>query len=43
MSDAVLYDQDGGVVTLTLNEPETRNAILPAIVEALVEYCDRIN
>jgi enoyl-CoA hydratase/carnithine racemase len=43
MTDAVLYEQDGGVVTLTLNEPATRNAISPAIVEALVAHCDRIN
>lgn len=43
MSDDVLYAQEGGVVTLTLNQPETRNAISPAIVEALVSHCDRIN
>ena len=43
MTDSVLYAQDGGVVTLTLNEPETRNAISPAIVEALVGHCERIN
>jgi enoyl-CoA hydratase/carnithine racemase len=43
MSHAVRYEQDGGVVVLTLNEPATRNAISPAIVEALVAYTDRIN
>ena len=43
MSEPVLYEQDGGVVTLTLNEPETRNAISPAIVDALVAYTERIN
>lgn len=43
MTDSVTYQQDGGVVTLTLNEPETRNAISPAIVDALVAHCDRIN
>jgi len=43
MSEPVLYQQDGGVVTLTLNEPATRNAISPAIVDALVEYTNRIN
>ena len=42
-SEAVTYAQDGGVVTLTLNEPETRNAISPAIVEALTAACDRVN
>ncbi len=43
MTEPILYRQDGGVVTLTLNEPETRNAISPAIVEALVAACARIN
>jgi enoyl-CoA hydratase/carnithine racemase len=42
-SHAVTYAQEGGVVTLTLNEPETRNAISPAIVEALTAACERIN
>ena len=44
-SPAVLYAQDGGVVTLTLtlNQPETRNAISPEIVEALTAACDRVN
>ena len=43
MSDAVLYQQDGRIVTLTLNEPDTRNAISPAIIKAIVAHCDRIN
>jgi len=43
MSDSVRYEQEGGVVLLTLNEPATRNAISPAIVEAFVEYSQRIN
>ncbi len=43
MNKPVLYEQDGGIVTLTLNEPATRNAISPAIVDALVEYTHRIN
>ncbi len=43
MTDPVRYEQDGGIVTLTLNQPTTRNAISPAIVEALVEYTHRIN
>lgn len=42
-TQAVQYQQDGGVVILTLNEPTTRNAISPAIVEAMVEYTARIN
>jgi enoyl-CoA hydratase/carnithine racemase len=43
MSNPVRYQQDGNVVTLTLNEPRTRNAISPAIVEAMVDCVDRIN
>ena len=43
MSHAVRYEQDGGIVILTLNEPRTRNAISPAIVEAMVECVSRVN
>lgn len=43
MSEPVLYAQDGAVVTLTLNEPETRNAMSPAIIDALVAACARVN
>ena len=43
MTDAVTYEQDGGVVTLTLNEPDTRNALSPAIIEAIVAHVARIN
>lgn len=34
MSDAVLIERDGGVVTLTLNRPEIRNAMDPELTEA---------
>lgn len=43
MADPVLYARDGGIVTLTLNEPETRNAMSPAIIDALVAHVDTIN
>jgi enoyl-CoA hydratase/carnithine racemase len=43
MSEAILHARDGNVVTLTLNEPETRNAISPRIVEALVAHVAAIN
>lgn len=43
MSDAVLYSQEGRVVTLTLNEPETRNALSDAVIEGLVAACARVN
>jgi enoyl-CoA hydratase/carnithine racemase len=33
MSESGTYQQDGGVVTLTLNEPDTRNALSPAIAD----------
>jgi enoyl-CoA hydratase/carnithine racemase len=43
MSDPVLYEQDGAIVILTLNKPETRNALTDAdIVDALVEACARV-
>ena len=40
MTDAVTYQQDGGVVTLTLNEPDTRNALSPAIIDAIETFID---
>ena len=43
MNDPVLFTRDGGVVTLTLNEPATRNAVSPAIVEALVARISEVN
>ena len=43
MTDAVTYEQDGGVVTLTLNEPDTRNALSPEIIDAIVAHVARIN
>lgn len=45
MSEApVLYEQDGHIVTLTLNRHETRNAISEdEMVEAIVAACERIN
>jgi enoyl-CoA hydratase/carnithine racemase len=44
MTDSVLYEQDGAIVTITLNMPETRNPISEReVVDALVEYLDRMN
>lgn len=43
MSDAVLFERDGAIVTLTLNKPETRNPITdPDILAALNDACARI-
>ncbi|MEY3741094.1 MAG: putative enoyl-CoA hydratase, partial [Pseudomonadota bacterium] len=39
----VKYEQEGGIVILTLNEPDTRNALSPEINDALVEYSAKIN
>src|SRR5438477_10075 len=43
MPESVIYQQDGPIVTLTLNEPNTRNAISPAIIEGIVAATQRIN
>ncbi len=40
---AVLYEESDGVVTLTLNEPKTRNAISDEIIEGVIAACRRIN
>jgi enoyl-CoA hydratase/carnithine racemase len=43
MTEAVLYEQDGAVVTLTLNRPERRNPISEReVVDALVAALERI-
>ena len=43
MNEPVLFTRDGGVVTLTLNEPATRNAVSPAITQAMVAHIRAIN
>lgn len=43
MAEALIYKQDGPIVTWTLNEPETRNAISPAIIDAIVAAVHRVN
>ena len=41
--DFVKYEQSGGVVTLTLNKPEERNALsTPAQWAEVVAACERI-
>jgi enoyl-CoA hydratase len=40
MPDLVTVDLDGGVATLTLNQPERRNALTLAMVDELVEAFD---
>jgi enoyl-CoA hydratase/carnithine racemase len=44
MAEPVLYEQDGHIVTLTLNKHETRNAISEdEMVDAIEAACHRIN
>ncbi len=44
MSDPVLYQQDGAIVTLTLNRPERRNPISEReVVDAIIDALDRMN
>lgn len=43
MSEKLLVTRDGPVVTLTLNDPETRNAISDEIIEAIVAAAAEID
>jgi enoyl-CoA hydratase/carnithine racemase len=44
MADSVLWQQDGHVVTLTLNEPDTRNALTGGgLIDGIVNALDRLN
>jgi enoyl-CoA hydratase/carnithine racemase len=41
-TDKVLYDVDGaGVATITLNDPDTRNALSPELLAGLIEAFER--
>ncbi|GIK80528.1 MAG: crotonase/enoyl-CoA hydratase family protein [Xanthobacteraceae bacterium] len=42
-SDAVTYDARDGIAVVTLNRPETRNALSQDVVEGLIAACDRVN
>lgn len=43
MGNFLTYEQDGPVVTLTMNRPEVRNALSdPGVAEDFVAACDRI-
>src|SRR5689334_10504969 len=43
MSDILLYEQDGHIVTLTLNLPDMRNALTPEMEHAIIEALERMN
>jgi enoyl-CoA hydratase len=40
-SEPVLYDVDGGVATITLNDPDTRNALSPELLGGLIAALER--
>ena len=41
MVKSVLYEQDDRIVKITLNRPDTRNALSGDIIEGLVEYLQK--
>ena len=41
MTDSVLFDLDDGVLTVTLNEPETMNSLTPGISQGIAEAMER--
>ena len=43
MTDSLLFTQEGAIVTLTLNQPETRNALSTEMLALLIEAIERIN
>ena len=43
MTDAVLYEQEGGIVTLTLNRPEARNALSGEMLSIMVDAWNRVD
>lgn len=44
MTDKLLYEQDGAIVTLTFNMPETRNALTDHdLCDAIVEAAERVS
>ena len=44
MTDNVLFEKDGRIATLTLNQPDTRNALTDMdLVDAVVAACHKAN
>ena len=41
MSDAVLVELDDGLLTVTLNEPESMNALSPGVSNGLAQAIER--
>ena len=43
MSKSVLYEQDKRIVTITLNRPDTRNALSEDIIDGLINALKKAN
>jgi enoyl-CoA hydratase len=43
MSDAVLTEEDGGVLVITINRPEARNAVNAAVAEGIAAALDELD
>src|SRR3954467_10212258 len=43
MSEPVHVDEDGGVLTITIDRPEARNAVNGAVAEAIAAALDRLD
>jgi enoyl-CoA hydratase/carnithine racemase len=42
-AEAVIYEKQGKVAVITLNRPDTRNALSEDVVTGLIEACERAN
>ena len=43
MSESIIYEQDQRVVTITLNRPDTRNALSGDLIDGLIDALERAN
>ena len=43
MSESIIYDQDQRVVTITLNRPDTRNALSGDLIDGLINALEKAN
>src|SRR5258708_18545460 len=43
MSDAVLTEEDGGVLVITINRPEAKNAVNAAVAEGIAAALDELD
>ena len=43
MSESIIYEQDQRVVTITLNRPDTRNALSGDLIDSLIDALEKAN